>query len=201
MITLKKIALIFFITILVWGCGGRPNLRAPEFVSWFENPENGFIKTKSFDEISFTSFYKTPEYRVFKEHESMEQIQSDSVQNLIKQYAEWYTFTFRIRANGHPLESGNQNNQEYFQKLEYYINAQSDFKLIIDQSDTIPCTMYHMERNYGGAPYIDLNVAFKNKKQTPNQITMLYFDRVFSNGPLKFNYHLDETTSLPQYVL
>lgn len=201
MITLKKIILTFCITILVWGCGDRPNLRIPEYVSWFENPENGFIKTKIFDAISFTSFYKTPEYRVFKEHSGKAWSQSDSVQDLIEQYAQWYTFTFRIKAKEHPLESGNRNTQEYFQKLEYYINAQSDFKLIIDESDTIPCTLYHMERNYGSAPYIDLNVAFKNKKQTARQITMLYFDRVFSNGPIKFNYHLDETTSLPQYVL
>jgi hypothetical protein len=201
MINLEKIALIFITIGLLLGCNSKPVLHISEYAGWIENPENGFIKTKDFDEVRFISFYKPPVYRVLKEVGSNENVNLDSVQNQISQLEDWHTFTFRVKTKEHPLEQGNQNNQDYFQKLEYYINAQSDFKLIIGKSDTIPCAIYHMERNYGGAPYIDINVAFKKESQTLNNITMLYFDRVFSNGPLKFNYHLDETTSLPQYVL
>lgn len=201
MINLIKIIFTFLTVVVLFGCDNQHALHISEYPGWIENPENGFVKAKEFDEVSFISFYKPPVYRVLKKHQNDGNLNKDSLQNQIDKLEDWYTFTFRVKAKEHPLEQGNQNSQEYFQKLEYYINAQSDFKLIIGESDTIPCAMYHMERNYGGAPYIDINVAFKKENKTPYDITMLYFDRVFSNGPLKFNYHLDETTSLPQYVL
>ena len=201
MITLRSIILIVTLVIMLVGCEQRPKLPPAEYAQWVENPENGFVKQKTFDAVSFISFYKPSEYRVLKEVVNTSEVNLDSIKNEIDLSSQWYTFTFRVKAGQHPLEEGNQSTREYFQKLEYYINAQPDFKLIVDKTDTLECTMYHMERNYGGAPYIDINVAFKNENQTQSEITMLYFDRIFSNGTLKFNYQIDETTSLPQYVL
>ena len=199
---IKRICILFLVAFLVWGCDENITLSKNDFVQWVENPKNGCIKVKELNNISLTSFYKPPVYIALKK-ESNTSTTSDSLEKQVDALSFWYTFTFRIQSNTnlHPLENGNNSTQDYFKKLEYYINASKDFKLIVNNTDTLECAIYHMERNYGGAPYIDINLAFKRITENKENYTLLFLDRVFSNGLIKFNYKGNETKYLPKYVL
>lgn len=188
--------------LLLVSCG-QMSLSPKEIISVVESKDNGFIRVKELKEVSFWSAYKPPEYMAVKDLGS-EDVEMDSLAKAIRSYEHWMTFTFRVKSNDrlHPLEKGNATEKDYFHKLSYYINAQQDFKLLVDGKDTLECALYHMERNYGAAPFIDINLGFvRPKKKVEEYITLLYQDRVFSNGLIKFKYDENKVNQLPNFVL
>ena len=196
--------LTIILTLTLLSCSGdKPErLSSMEFIQWIESSENQFIRHKDFEGIQFSVFYKPAEYLALKEQEDADSFDLKYYKSRIEGLKKQYNFGFRLRSDegNNALQSSNTNETEYFQKLRYYLtNAQQDFQLIIPQSnDTIECSTYHMERNYGAAPFIDINLAFINPTTELQDFIIKFEDHVFLNGTIKFAYEKDNIQNLPE---
>jgi hypothetical protein len=193
-----------FLILTIQSCVLKPQekFEISQYIDWVSSPQNGFVNCKDLNQIEFCGFYHSPEYQAIQVV-TENGLSIDSISKLSQNYREWITFSFRIKSikGTHPLKDGNIVQKEYFEKLQYYINAQSDFKLVIDDSDTLECSLYHFERNFGSAPYINVNIGFKRDREITNNVTLLYFDRVFSNGLIKYKYDEEKLNQLPEFIL
>jgi hypothetical protein len=66
----------------------------------------------------------------------------------------------------------------------------------------IPCTLYHMEGDYNILNYSLISLAFDASGIEPgDDITLVYNDQLFQNGPVKFTYSSQLLTHLPTIKL
>ena len=67
------------------------------------------------------------------------------------------------------------NEFSFEQRLSYFMSGlQKDLILIVGK-DTLPCILYHFERNFGIAPYLSLHTGFaspKNWKKLPHHLVI-----------------------------
>jgi hypothetical protein len=199
---MKLLSILFLFSTLSPGCKKLPSTQM-EYIDYVEDMNNQYIQSMKYGSLEFSSFYKPPSYLILQDYRD-ELGTNDMVLTRKNPYENWLTFTFRIRTeNGqHPLDFMNKDKYDYFKKLEYYINAEKDFLLVTNNTnDTLNCQQYHMERNYGAAPYLNLNVAFSRSELKNKEFSLLYYDRVFNQDWIEFHYNDHETDELLENIL
>jgi hypothetical protein len=71
------------------------------------------------------------------------------------------------------------------ERVNYYsFNMQKDICIVIAEKDTIPCTMYHYERNYGISPKNNFMLGFETKQL--KDAVLVYDNKYLTTGPVKF---------------
>jgi hypothetical protein len=200
----KTISIFFGILLILLSCqnNGRLKFTPKEFLGYVEGVENNFILQKEFENADFKCFYRPPEYQALISLNG-KTFDNDSLEKLTLGFAEWITLSLRISLpeNKHPLNKSELTSAQYAGRLEYYMNGQRDFNLVIDNKDTLECSLYHLERNYGAAPFLEINLGFKREKQINENITLHYYDRVFSNGLVKFYYDGEKLNQRPIFEI
>jgi hypothetical protein len=111
-------------------------------------------------------------------------------------------FKFRIgksEGTGELLKYNLSSAQEYTNRLNYIsFEMQKDIFLIQDK-DTVYPGLYHYERVFEVAPYATIVLAFDNEKFKPeNEFTIVYNDRLFKKGYIKYNYKAGQLIDLPK---
>src|SRR5690606_14199103 len=66
-------------------------------------------------------------------------------------------------------------------------DIQGDFSVVTSSNDTIKCVGVNFERNFKVAPFKRVLLYFNNIKPNDN-IELIYQDKLFGNGILKFNF-------------
>jgi len=170
-----------------------------EYLQWSENPENGMIAEKTIDDLSFSAFYKTPEYLVLKEFGNGE-ITKPEFDKKIKDYEGMQYFSFKIqdiKDEKELLRKGLKSEQEYYSRIEYFsFKMQKDFKLI-EGTDTLNCLLFHFERSYGLAPNAVFTMGFEPGKNKTSTKSILYQDNVFNVGNIYLTIKDKDLVKLP----
>jgi hypothetical protein len=86
------------------------------------------------------------------------------------------------------LSEGIGDESEYHSRLTYFDQeAQADMKLV-EAGDTLPCLLYHYERNYGIAPFNNIVMTFPNSKTQSgtNDKLFIFEDNILGLGTIKF---------------
>jgi hypothetical protein len=198
---MRKIKIIFFLggaLLLLNNCRNM-NAMPADYMRYVEDAGNGLRIEKKMGQVKFTAQYKPYEYILLKETKARPNTEEELQTNL-KELSGYEYITFNIGAvsgKSSPIEK-KDNNSEYFQRLSYCTSElQNDF-LLIDGDDTLPCKMYQFERNYGMGPSNNILLGFQQKK--PKEIhdkTLLFFDRLFQSGLLKFNIRASDIKQVP----
>jgi hypothetical protein len=184
--------------------GNRKNteqLEPKEYVQWLQDVDNGIKKEKTIDDITFSIQYKPSEYIACIE-EKKDQI-SDSILNEKNEELsdmEYYDLTISLtEGQGELLKHDLTSVAEYDARVQYFaFDMQQDIKLIED-GDTIPCSLYHFERTYDVAPYSKFLLGFvKGKNAEPGERILTFYDKVFDKGLIKFTYTNEDLNNIPK---
>lgn len=184
-------ALLMFCTVmLVWGFASRSTLLPGEYKKWIENPAHGLNLKQDFSNVSFHLLYKPVEYIINNNYKK--EVDEKTLDKEKQELEGSHYFTLRIKnkeTNKDVLLNGIESEQDYFSRLDYYsFEAQMDIALI-QNNDTMNCTMMHMVKTDGLAPYIDLLVGFDYKevaKPLEGDLKFVMYDRIFGNGKVEF---------------
>jgi hypothetical protein len=80
------------------------------------------------------------------------------------------------------------SNRPYEEAVKYLsFQISNDFKIVTSSGDTIKCSGSLFERNFKVAPFKRALLYFDNINPADN-IQLLYQDRLFGNGMIKFNF-------------
>jgi len=164
-----------------------PNLAPIELVKWVENEKNGFRHKQVIDDVVFTLQERPLEYLLCIENQgnvTREQIESINSSN------DLLHFYLDIRPNNESvplLMYKSENKEEYFERLRYYTTEVQSDLILVNSIDTMYPVLCHFEQNYNMAPNNILTFAFEKKELKDQRYKLIFFDRVFENGPVEFN--------------
>jgi hypothetical protein len=193
-----KYLLILIGSCVLLSCSKEPTaMEASNFIRWVENEQNGLLNQRSLGDFKFSLQYKPLEYVVLTENrtnklkESELETRKEELENL-----QYYNFKISSLRGTEMLSTNIRSEEEYNARLYYFSAlAQQDISLI-DGSDTLPCLLYHFERNYGLGPYNNLVLAFRNTGKINNK-TFVYNDQVLGTGPVKFSIKASDIHQTP----
>tara|TARA_B100000745_G_C20029102_1_gene350250 strand:- start:87 stop:653 length:567 start_codon:yes stop_codon:yes gene_type:complete len=188
---MRRTFLIYSLFALFFAACDRPSsLETPEYIKWC-NASNELIKSNSMAGVYLWVKYIPSDFFVA----SGKQVESTNQSGL--------HFQVEIRTeDGLDMLSGTSGDPSYFERLSY-INSkiQKDFKLIINQSDTLDCALAHLERTYGvGKDRISLEFPSEGIKKIES-ISFQYDDHLFQVGRINVNYSQKDLSHIPTLKL
>lgn len=152
------------------------------------------LKNISLEGTNYEVLYKPLAYVISKGHQVEPTIEN------IRQYGEQYDglvyFDLRISHNeikGDLLKSLADDGGHYEKLIKYCsFGIQRDLKLVTTSGDTIPCATALFERTYGMIPGITILTAFVKPEKLESDLTLVFNDKIFQKGPLKFVFKASE---------
>lgn len=182
---------------LLFSC--NPSALTPrEYVAWMNEDRNGLKITKTIGGYDFTLLYKTPEYIALMEKKD-ERIPLDSIMKRADQLSgvQHYTFTIKPHEGGEVMAAGAQSEEEYYGRLQYLVESMQDDIILIEGKDTIPCALFHYERNYGISPLNNFVLGFEAVNENEDKV-FVFNDRILGTGPVKFTVSANDIRNIPR---
>ncbi|MEO5643577.1 MAG: hypothetical protein ABIS12_09645 [Bacteroidia bacterium] len=170
-------------------------------MSWFENNGQELKTSKTIDEFNFTLQYKPIPYIILKENGGITPDKKTSAKRELELKGMQY-YTFQISSTGtekNILKTNARFENEYFSRLEYFSSVMQDDLCLIDGNDTLPCLLFHYERNYNLAPYTNFLLGFEEiagKKLTSDH-TLIFNDEVLGCGTIQLSIPKSAIENLP----
>lgn len=194
---LNKNIVTVFILLFLNSCV-KTELTPTEYIEWIENEENGLNTSKSFDDISFHLLFKPVDYIIAKELLN-KGIKKEDVFKRSKELGDMQYFTLRIKSlkSNELLKAGIKSENEYYQRLEYFMGYMQNDLYLIEGKDTIPCGMNHFERNYGLAPYNNFIIAFSKTINSNEDKIFVYDDKVLGTGKVMMKIEAKDINNIP----
>jgi hypothetical protein len=153
-----------------------------------EEKEKGFYETKLKD-INFKLSYIPAEAMALRELGDLSQATQASFDTLAKSYEGLLFFDMEISIDHFNEEMihygvGVQDETSFENRVAYYsFGMQKDINLISGK-DTITCTIYHYERNYGISPQNHFMLGFRASRV--KDAVLVYDNQLLATGPVRF---------------
>lgn len=206
---LRNNYIIIAILCMVCSCGKRGPLtheisssaEAKAFLG--EEKEKGFYETKLKD-VNFKLSYIPAEAMALRELGDLSQASQASFDTLVKSYEGLLFFDMAISIdhfNEEMIHYGIVTNDEasFENRVAYYsFGMQKDISLISGM-DTIPCTAYHYERNYGISPQNHFMLGFRTSRV--KDVVLVYHNQLLATGPVKFALKEQDLTYHPKITI
>jgi len=199
----KKIMYLFpFFALLSCGKGTEVFYDGESYAAYAKDTSNAIRQSITVGENQYSVQYKTPEYILLEEQHIS---QDDTLFNTYKkELEENFFFTFRIEnlAGIDPLKYMMNDASDYDARLRYFsFQAQHDFFLLAG-NDTLKCVNMIFEGSYGISPTNTFLLAFEKVDFAKHKaFRFVFFDRVFGNGAMQFNYTKETIQNIPQLIL
>lgn len=194
-----------YITLLVClltACSGSQSLEQGTYVQHVKNPENGLVKTKKLSDFDFELTYRPHEYIALTE--AVNGLTNETLASKKEELDDLHYLALKIKGNGTGglLETNATSENDYNLRLYYYSSeAQLDMHLI-QEKDTMPCVLYHFERNYQLAPYNTIVMGFEPQQyDLSKSLEFVYNDRVLGLGPVRMAIDGNDLNQIPQLKL
>lgn len=206
---LRNNYIIIAILCMVCSCGKRGPLTheisSPAEAKAFlgEEKEKGFYETKLKD-VNFKLSYIPAEAMALRELGDLSQASQASFDTLVKSYEGLLFFDMAISIdhfNEEMIHYGIVTNDEasFENRVAYYsFGMQKDISLISGM-DTIPCTAYHYERNYGISPQNHFMLGFRTSRV--KDVVLVYHNQLLATGPVKFALKEQDLTYHPKITI
>jgi hypothetical protein len=203
MVKKNKIITGVFLVLLgcFFSCSKKKELNMEAYAQWVENTDNGLCIKKDIQEFEFKLIYKPIDYILDYEYKN-DAIKKDSILNRRKELNGYQYITFKIKSTSGKeiMSEGITVENEYYERLEYFIDAVKDDFTLIDGKDTLPCRVYHFERSYGLSPYNTMVMCFEDPDTNEinnNDKTFLYDDKVLGVGKIAMKISGNDLDNLP----
>lgn len=178
----------------------KDNLTVQEFLSWCGDKNNKLYKSKDIADLRFSLSYLPASSMAFLELRT-ESYDFQKFKEACIHYSDMTYFNFRLEiidGTGELLKYKLQSPAQYDGRVKYMsFEMQKDIYLV-QGTDTLLPGLFHFERAFEVVPYSTVMVAFDNKKfNKSNEFTIIYNDKLFEKGFVKFNYKNKQLINLP----
>jgi hypothetical protein len=197
----NKIAIIA-VTIILTACAGRHvELPINDFMQVVEQKKAG-VFAKTIGKINYTLQYKPLDYVIVRE---LREDVSDKkkMDEIKKEYGKFDYYTLEITIDEFKdeiLKYNVRSENDYAERVKYYaFKFQNDLKMI-QEGDTVNCTSYHFERNYGLSPKIRFLLAFQ-KANDLKERTFICNEPFLGNSVVKINLDPNLLKDIPSLKL
>lgn len=197
---MTKLTYFIFLIFLGVSCG-RSSLTPAEYIAWLDTYENGLVKDYKQDNIRLTCQYMSPAYAVLKQNDPNNLKEQEINQN-IGEVSDLVQFKLKFEnTKTNNFLKDNYTTTEEFNTRSTYLSydIRTDLRLV-NGEDTVTCVLNHHERTYGNTPYETLLISFPNSSTEKNDLELIFDDRVFGLGRVKFFFEKEVLESIPELV-
>lgn len=174
------------------------NMSPQEYVQWVQNPDNGLRKKKIIDDLTFYAQYKPYEYIVCMEQQT-EQIYDSLLKRKMNELngMQYYDFKIMLKdGEGELLKYQLSTQEEYNKRVNYFAFAMQNDIQLVEEKDTLPCSLFHFERAYDVIPSCTFLLGFEKKLSNKSK-TLIVYDKIFKKGYIKFTFDEKELQNIP----
>lgn len=184
------------IAVVLWSCSaGMPDMEASDYMDWYAKNES-LNRTRSYPGISFKATYKDAAFIYLLERNGRKSTLMD-FEKKRKELGDLFYFNLKITgSDGRDLFT-----QYGLNDVNYPIDLLQDELSLVQGEDTLPCRLFHFERNYGLSPSANLSLAFEKGRKKDEDITLVFNDELFRTGLNKFRFSSSSIYSIPKLRL
>lgn len=186
-------------------CSTSTSLPPAGLLAYVDDPANGCILERTIGQMQFSAKYEPVDYKIVKDLANIDSALTNASYNALSKNVKGYCyFIFKLAAaNGkHPFKQLARSEQDYAKVFKYTQTLMQNDFYIESGNKKIPCALYHMEGDYNILNYSLISLAFDASGiQSGSDITLVYNDQLFQNGPVKFTYSNELLTHLPTVKL
>jgi hypothetical protein len=197
---MRFIILVLFSLLLIAGCR-QEYLSPKEFMNWILDDTNGLSVSNEGELFKYTLRYRpATEIALIETGPNYTQLMLDS---LVKRHEGLEYYLLKLESKqpmADVLKAGVPDETAYYERLNYLtFDVQSDIAIVTD-GDTSMCSLYHLERNYGTAPYLKMLLAFPSVDTGfVNEREVLLYSRIEPMPQLiKFSISNNNIHSIPK---
>lgn len=196
-----RVLVILLGAVCMASCASGPKeLEQAEYISWFKDNQEA-KQQKQIRDVHYSLTYVPAEYVMLNNHrKDLEQMRIAERDSLLAEYKTYDYFIYQIAIDQFREELAKYKlNTEaaYYERVDYYaFRMQDDLKMVSGKGDTLPCVVYHFERNYGVSPENRFLIGFK-KPTTNEDRTVIVDNKYLESGPVKFTVTADDIQKTP----
>lgn len=178
----------------------KQNLSIDGFVTWLSDKQNHLNKEETVSAVSFNIMCLPKESMALIELNS-EKYDFEKFKSICAHYEDLTYFKLKIEVAefaGELLKYNLQSPSEYDQRVKYVSFYMQHDIYLVQNNDTIYPALYEMERVFNTAPFAVAMFGFDNDKfNTSEAFTIVYDDKLFNKGLIKFNYQNNQLIDIP----
>jgi hypothetical protein len=199
---LTSFLLLFTCTILLLGgCNYSNSLSPDEYMNWVNDADNGLLHEQIIGEYKFIFQYYPAAYMTLKDlYTSGVEVNKDSFDSTLREYDGLQYGIFKIgtiSGNNEFLKQGVVSEQEYFDRIQYFISMVQNDIYLVSGLDTLPCKMHHFERTFSINSFDNIVLGFDADQKKVDK-TVIFSDKVLGIGDIKFFIPNKVFTTIPQ---
>lgn len=173
-----------------------------EYVQWVQDEQYPLTKEKKIDELVFSARYKPHEYIICQE-ERKNEIPDSVMKKKVAEIEdmEYYDLKIELEDGSGELLKHNLSGgvAQYDERVKYFaFGMQKDVHMVVDGKDTVECGLFHFERGYNVVPYAKFMLGFPKQDKKVNKRMLVFHDKVFQKGIIKFHFTAEELKNIPQ---
>jgi len=200
--TRKGIDLLMFGVIICF-CSCKHSMNTGKYLGYIHDDKNGLLKAVKLGDWEFDMQYKPYDYILFSESKGGVGLDKAKRSKELQGTA-WFNISFkRIQMDKSPMRYNISSQDEYNQRLNYYLNgAPHDIELVYG-TDTLKPMSYLFETNYNLTPQETMVVGFElpaTSTKPEKDMQLVYYDRVFGNGIIKATYAAKALNNIPDLI-
>jgi hypothetical protein len=194
----------YFILLTIYmmvGCTADV-LPPDKYISWLNDPKNGLVSVVQGTDFNYNIRYK-PYTEIGLTELRGQEMTLERLNSVTAELKGLEYYLLKISgASAQPdvLKVGATTETDYYERLNYLtFNFQSDIAMVVN-NDTSMCSLYHLERDYGVAPYLKMLLAFPvGDTAFSYDREILIYPRIETNPEiLKFNLKKEDFLHIPQ---
>ncbi len=139
-------------------------------------------------DVNFTLKHISNEQMALRDLGDLSKASQASFDSILKGYDSLLFFNLEVSMDGFSdelLHYKPEQGGSFDDRVTYYaFGMQKDICIVLAEKDTIPCTMYHYERNYGVSPKNKFILGFKASQL--KDAVLVYDNKFLTTGPVKF---------------
>lgn len=157
---------------------------------------------KKIKEVNFRLRYISHEQMALRDLGDLSKATQTSFDSLVKGYEDFLFFNLEIEIDHFNEEMihymPDPNSMPGFEERTAYYSfgMQKDISIVLAEKDTIPCTVYHYERNYGVSPKNNFMLGFRSG--AVKNAVLIYDNTCLTTGPVKFALNEQELLNHPK---
>ena len=181
-------AILAIVSLVIFSFISNRKLTPENYFNWFNSSQCTVSSWKQSDFMIMNLNYRTNEYMALSELNG-ETVSEVNFKAALKNYNCCEHFLLKIFASDTISEALSYkiiNEQEYYERIRFLSSDFGSKVVLVDGSDTLPCTFHHFERTYKMKPYISVNLIFEKKRQIKNKMSLIIYPTPFNNSEIKF---------------
>ena len=159
-----------------------------------ENEKYG--QEKKIKDFNFKLNYISGDQMALRDVPDLEAISQPQFDSIVKNYDSLLVFNLEISIDNFNDEllkyklDGNID-ASYNKRIDYYMfGMQKDINIVLAGKDTVPCVLYHFERNYGVSPKNNFMLGFR--ASSLKEAVLVYENKFLDAGIIKFAINEEE---------